>query len=87
MNKLCDNSGGQLVLLHNRFMSDVNYSVTCGNDTIVGRSIQVENNSFTSQLTIKVSSDVIGDNIVCAHNNTDVGNATIFNTTTGNLYF
>ena len=84
ISKFCADSGSQIVLLHSRFESDRRYSIKCDNGTIVGQSVRVENNSYTSQLTIMTDiSDIVqgDDNIVCAHihnGTTDViGNATI----------
>ena len=40
---------------------------SCNNGAIVGRLVRVENDSYTSQLTVTVSSDMIGRNISCFH--------------------
>ena len=93
ISKLCEDNGGEILLLHSRFESDIylNQSITCGNGTvsIVGQKVGVENNSYTSQITVTVSSDILGDNIVCAHNHNGtthvIGNNTI-KSHTGNLY-
>ena len=68
ISKLCEDSGHEILLLHCHFELDIylNKSITCGNGTIVGQSVRVEN-SFTSQLTVTVSSDILGDTVSCAH--------------------
>ena len=45
-------------------------SGSCNNGAIVGRLVRAENGSYTSQLTVSVSSDMIGRNISCFH---DIG--------------
>ena len=91
ISELCEDSDGEIFLLHNRFDSDIylNKSITCGNGTIVVQSIRVENNSFTSQLTVTVSSDILGDSIVCAHSHNGttniIGNTTIIESHTSKL--
>ena len=39
----------------------------CNNGAIVGRLARVENDNYTSQLTVSVSSGMIGRNISCFH--------------------
>ena len=75
----CENSNNEITLLHSRF---VNGTIgTCNNDSIIGRSIGVENGTcFTSQLSIMISPDLIGKTIECLHddyNTTVVGSFTI----------
>lgn len=83
INKYCTDSGGQILLLHSRFGSETNYLIICGNGTIAGQSVGVENNNrYTSRLTIiTVSSNILGDTVECAHSQNGtiriIGNATI----------
>ena len=88
VSKLCEDTGGRIFLLHSRFVSHMpsnNPTITCDNGNIVGMGVRVENDSFTSQLTVTVSSNssilAIGDNIVCAqsHNGTTyiIANTTV----------
>ena len=57
----------------------------CNDGAIVGKSIGVENGCFTSQLTIKLSATMIGENIVCINDDTsnsvsEVGSTRIITT-------
>ena len=63
----------EITLLHSRFMSLSNGTFgVCNNGAIVGRSIGVENSCYTSQLTInKLSTDMIGESIVCISDMTE----------------
>ena len=66
----CSQSDNEIILLHTRFQSDADMLKTCNNGTIVGRGIRVENNSsFTSQLNVTVTPDVIGESVECVHDN------------------
>ena len=80
ISKLCANINGQIILLHYRFMSDMN-TITCGDGNVVGQGVKVENNDrYTSLLTIS-SNNILGESIVCAHNLNGtidvIGNTTI----------
>ena len=90
INKYCMDTNGQILLLHSHFESEINNLIICGNGTIVGQSVRIENNSYTSRLIITtVNSDKTGDTVVCAysHNGTThiIGNITI-ELHTGNTY-
>ena len=55
---------------------------TCNNGTIVGQDIRVDNDTYyTSQLSVLVTSDIIGESTECIHdeyaNITLVGSSTI----------
>ena len=77
----CTMSDHEIVLLHSRFESNTGTLRICNNGAIVGRSLRVENNSsYTSQLNVTVSSDMIGESIECAHDHgtTDtIGSSTL----------
>ena len=80
-------SSNEITLLHRLFTSAEGTAVgICNQGSIVGRRFRVENWSFyTSQLSVTVSSKVIGKSISCLHDDTDttlVSNLTI-NITTG----
>ena len=82
INKYCMDTDDQILLLHSCFESAINNLITCSNGTIVSMSVGIENNSYTSQLTIMTDiSNILGDTVVCVHShggNTHViGNATI----------
>ena len=79
----------EITLLHSRFTSlnSETFGV-CNNGAIVAKSIEVENNCYTSQLTInKLSVDMIGENIVCIYDGTitnEIG-STFITATTGTV--
>lgn len=56
----------EIVLLHSRFMSGGDVR-ECNDGAIIGRSTAVENNDwFTSQLTVRISSTSVGKTILCS---------------------
>ena len=74
-----DCRNNDISLIHSRFESGT-ATGECNNGSIVGQSIKVEGNCYTSQLNITVSSDMIGKNIDCVHDNlaeTVIGTLTI----------
>lgn len=59
----CPHAYNRIVLLHSRFMyKETGY---CNNRAIVARSISVEGNSYTSQLSIIVTPEIAGKTIEC----------------------
>ena len=83
ISKLCEDSSGGILLLHSRFELDIrlNNSITCSKDTLVVKSVSIDNNTYTSHLTVTVSSDILGDTVICAHSHNGtthvIGNGTI----------
>jgi hypothetical protein len=79
----CTNT--EFTLFHSLFSQGT--AVTCNGGSIVGRSVGVEGNCYTSQLEIFVSANIIGTTIFCVYDNglpmgeTDIGNRTITLTT------
>ena len=67
----CHSSTNEIVILPS---DSVNRSITCNNEAIVGRFVRRENDSYVFQLSVNVSSEMIGRNISCYH---DVGRDTI----------
>ena len=57
----------EIILLHSRF--DTGTSGICNNGAIVGRSLSIEGNSYTSQLNVTVTHDTAGKTIECASDN------------------
>ena len=57
----------ELNLLHLRFGTDDSEVQECNNGSIIGRGLRVEEGCYTSELTITVSSDMIGKSIQCIH--------------------
>ena len=78
-----DCSDNRISLFHSQFSEGT--VGTCNNGAIVGRSIGVENSSYTSRLDVLVSPDLIGTNISCSYddglNEFNRGNSTIILTT------
>ena len=72
----CENSNNEITLLHSRF---VNGTIgTCNNDSIIGRSIGDENGTcFTSQLSVTITPDIIGNTIECIHDDYEHVNTTV----------
>ena len=55
----------EIVLLHSRFMSDGTVR-ECNDGAIIGRSVTVANNDlYTSQLMVRISSATVGKTIEC----------------------
>ena len=87
----CPSSSHEIILLHIRFKNERGTHKACNNGTIVGQSLRVENTSYTSQLNVTVSSNMIGESIKCVHDDgkvaTSVESSTIMPTTgTYNIY-
>ena len=85
----CASSGNAIILLHSRFNDeDDGARGTCNNGAIKGRSLRTAGSTYTSQLVVSVSSEMIGESIVCTADNglhaTPVGRVTLA-TTTGQL--
>ena len=60
-------AGGRIVLRHSQFESGHNIKRTCGTSSpVVGRTVSVVNDSYTSQLTINISQHLNGSIIECA---------------------
>ena len=77
----CQSADNEIVLLHSTKSAE-----TCNNGAISGRVMEVENGTYTSQLMVKVSPDMNGSTIVCAHDtgmNTSVINSTLVTITQG----
>ena len=79
----------EITLLHNRFNNGT--VGVCNNGAVVGKSIGIKNGCYTSQLTFKLSTDMIGESVVCIHDDTTtnthmIGSSTRIVTTTG-YYF
>ena len=61
----CPDFSNEILLRHNNFDSSV--MGECNAGSIVGRSLRVDGNRYTSQLTIEYSESLNGKNITCAH--------------------
>ena len=45
---------------------------TCNNGAIFGQIVEIENSSYTSRLSVTISSDMAGKSIECATNDTTI---------------
>ena len=61
----CANSGNAIILLHSRFNDEGGTHATCNNGAIKGWSLRIAGRTYTSQLVVSVSSEMIGESIVC----------------------
>lgn len=67
-------TGNEISLLHSRFMSNKKKIAECNDGAILGQSLGIENNCYTSQLNVTVSYDMLGKNIECVQ---DDGRSTL----------
>ena len=77
-------SSDRIILRHSQFIqSGYSFNETCGDSgPIVGRTVLVVNDSYTSQLILNVSQSLIGANIECSnHSGSIVGTKQILPTT------
>ena len=71
----CTDRGNEILLRHRRFTTG-GVNGTCNNGAIVGRSLEVVDNCYTSQLNVTVSSNLNNKTIVCVYNG-NAGSITI----------
>lgn len=57
--------GCEIILFHNQYESMSSASGVCNNGAVSGRSIEVVNSSYTSELTIRVSNNLDGRIVKC----------------------
>ena len=57
-----------ITLRHSQFESPQGTSDECNNGHIIGRSLDVEGNCYTSQLTVTVSASFNNKTVTCIHN-------------------
>ena len=84
----CSSGKRVIELIHRQSTNDVQggriASVrTCNDGNIVGRLLRVENGSFTSQLNVTLTSDIVGKGIECAYDNGTIHRVGSLNITTG----
>ena len=63
----CPSSKNRSILLHSRFAGGTTRA--CNNGGIVARSIGVGNYSYTSELTVTVTAEILGKTIMCIYDN------------------
>ena len=60
-----DCASNDVTLLHSAYRSDVGAFGMCNNGAIAAWSLGVENSYYTSQLYVRLTSDVVGKTIAC----------------------
>ena len=69
----------EISLLHTQASSGLAYG-ECNSQTVVARIVSVQDNCYTSQLNVTVTSSLIGTNIECLHDDVEItmiGNVTV----------
>ena len=57
----------EILLQHHQFTSTGGTTGTCNNGDIVGHSLGVQGDNYTSQLNVTITPDIIGKTIMCAY--------------------
>ena len=79
----CEQRENDITLRHILYSNSMSATGECNGGNITGYSLSAENNTYTSEINVVFSSDSVGQNIVCAHNNyisedlEYIGNSTI----------
>ena len=78
-------SDGSITLRHSQFGNGTTtINKTCGTTgQVAGRTISVENGSYTSNLIIEDTQQIIGSQIICTNNMDDESNVTLFQLVSG----
>ena len=75
-NAFDDRCVSEIVLIHQRYTSPGAY-ISCSNETIVARGLPVEvNETYTSQLSVTLTTDLLGKSIECHHENGTLSSVT-----------
>ena len=61
----CPSENNEIAFRHSQFLAGA--TETCTNGSIVGQSLSSDNGHFTSQLTVRVSPGIVGQNLTCEH--------------------
>ena len=80
----CISTNHEVVLLHSRFNSSTNERGICNNGALIGQSLYVEGDQYTSQLIVTINSTLIGTNVKCARDDGDVEHVVGCHTLSGN---
>lgn len=77
----CAENGDEVALRHSLFSQPGGTTVQCNNGNIMGQSLRVENNLYTSRLHVVFNTSLLGRSIQCVHFNLlseeIIGSATI----------
>lgn len=57
----------ELILFHSLFNTSEGAKCECNNGAIVGQSLGLQNESYTSQLNVTLSENMIGGTVQCSH--------------------
>ena len=76
----CSSSSNEILLFHSRFSSTKGTYGSCNDGSIVGRSLFVEGNNYTSLLNVTVTPNIAGKTVECFYD--DGRTATLFFTLT-----
>ena len=63
----CSGKGNSIILRHQRFNDPGGVAGECNNRTILGRSIEVDNDCYTSQLNFTVTPSFNNKTVSCTH--------------------
>ena len=75
-------SDSPIILRHSQFRNGHTINKTCGTlGQVIGEAISTENGSYTSQLTINITQQIIGSQVVCTTTLTDIDDD-IYNSST-----
>ena len=65
----CQSSNNEITLLHSCFKSANGTSRSCNNGAIVGQSLGVQGDNYTSQLNVTITPETAGKTIMCIGDN------------------
>jgi hypothetical protein len=77
----CPNGKREIGLVHNDFTRERVY--TCNDGNVVGRIVRAENGSYTSQLNVTLTPDLVKKSIECAYDNGTIHRVGSLNITEG----
>ena len=63
----CPSENNEIAFRHSQFIAGA--METCTNGSIVGQSLSSDNGRFSSQLTVRVSPGIVGQNLTCQYDN------------------
>ena len=64
----CPSTNNEITLRHSQF-KNANHGGTCNNDSIVAQFDKIEGDKYTSQVQVRITSDLLGKTINCSHDN------------------
>ena len=63
----CQQGSNEILLQHRDFTTTGGTTGTCNNGNIVGQSLSVQGDNYTSQLNVTITPDTAGKTITCAY--------------------